>query len=206
MTHAAPLPGLDVGVFTHEAIYTPGAYLDFQSRVRELIAAGDRGGALMLWNSVVEVLHHPARQGWALHGERELPLLRVAPCVGYSRARCHNQRGGFRFPWIGVWTRRSVLAQPGAHPVRASVAYHGDPERFTLAEVQAVGTSLTADDLVPPYVHPLSLLSPALARALGGSTRERTCLSPSVRSLRLGGPLSQPRRVKALQLQGVAPG
>ena len=37
MTHAAPLPGLDVGVFTHKAIYTPGAYLDFPSRVRELI-------------------------------------------------------------------------------------------------------------------------------------------------------------------------
>ena len=86
----------------------------------------------------------------ALHGEWEFPPLRVVPCIDYSRARCLHQRGSFRFPWIGTWTRRSVLAQPGADPVRASVAYHGAPERFTPAEVQAMETSLTADDLVPP--------------------------------------------------------
>ena len=41
MTHVAPAPGLEVAIFTHKAVYTPGAYLDFESRVREVLAVGD---------------------------------------------------------------------------------------------------------------------------------------------------------------------
>ena len=33
------------------------------------------------------------------------------PCT-----RCERRLGGFRFPWLGTWTRRAVVAQTGTSP------------------------------------------------------------------------------------------
>ena len=46
----------------------------------------------------------------------DLPPLRRMPCCQNHCFRCENRRGGFQFPFIGIWTRRAVLSRRGATP------------------------------------------------------------------------------------------
>ena len=169
MSHAPLVPGRDVAIYTESSVLTPATYADFVSRVRELLLAGERASALTLWESVVEILHHPARGGQQLLGFPDFPPLRVAPCVDMECARCQGQRGGFRFPWRGEWSRRRSVVREGVDPSAAWAAYHGDRSLLALEEVQALAAGPTRDSIVPPDVqslvdaslHPLSCLSVA---------------------------------------------
>ena len=61
-----------------------------------------------------------------------LPPLEECLCTLSPCPRCEQGRGGFRFPWLGIWTRRSVLAQPGASPAEVWSGYHANLERLDL--------------------------------------------------------------------------
>ena len=107
--------GVDVAVHCNEALLSAGALLDFRAHVEGLLARGGRAGALVVWESVVVFIHEPhiPDAEFVVDG---LPPLEECPCTLSPCPRCEQGRGGFRFPWLGVWTRRSVLAQPGASP------------------------------------------------------------------------------------------
>ena len=55
-------------------------------RASALLAAGRRDAAIVLWESVVEILHHPARGGQQLLGSRLPPLYRPGPWLWWSQA------------------------------------------------------------------------------------------------------------------------
>ena len=96
--------GVDVAVHCDEAL------LKSRAHVEGLLARGGRAGALALWESVVVFIHEPhiPDAEFVVDG---LPPLEECPCTISPCPRCEQGRGGFRFPWLGIWTRRSVLAQ-----------------------------------------------------------------------------------------------
>ena len=108
----------DVATHTAHAVLSAAAFADFQSEVVRLQAAGDGRGAVRLWTSAVEVVHKP----WGrlpMVRPPGLPPLRWSPCMDATCQRCLEQKGGFKFPWLGPWTRRRVLVAHGITPAEA---------------------------------------------------------------------------------------
>ena len=107
------VPGVDLAVHTDRPLLSAGAYLDFKRHVGTLLEQGNHGQA-RLWLSAVEVLHAPFMQTpLPVVDSGEIPHLQFAPCTDDQCARCDLSLGGFKFPFIGTWCRRAVLAQEG---------------------------------------------------------------------------------------------
>ena len=51
--------------------------------------------------------------------------------------RCDTRRGGFRFPFVGIWAKMSVLAQTREGPQAVWDRYHGCEEIFELLAAQS---------------------------------------------------------------------
>ena len=103
----------------------------------------------------MEVLHAPFVQApLPLVDSGEIPHLRFAPCIDAQCARCDGSLGGFKFPFIGTWCRRAVLAQEGASADEAWAAYHGcyEGDRLSEAMVAEAGSGLRAQDIISMYV------------------------------------------------------
>ena len=87
-----------------------------------------------------------SRSAWFAGGGRRgtASLLGAATHpLGAMPGGCREGRGGFRFPWIGVWSRRHCVAMPGATAAQAWIAYHGSPspmERLSLEWLALPGT------------------------------------------------------------------
>ena len=89
------------------------AWLDFKQHIIRVQARGDRVAALRLWQSVGMVLHLPPGDGESAFEVPGLPPILLLPCTEEQCQRCRDRVGGFRFPWIGIWTQRHVLARGG---------------------------------------------------------------------------------------------
>ena len=65
-------------------------------------------------------------------------------------------RGGFQFPFIGVWTRRAVFPRDGATVAATWNSYHGTPdERLDLLAVNMYASGKSVADFVPNHMESL---------------------------------------------------
>ncbi len=138
------------GVATHtaHAVLSSAAFADFQAEVVRLQTNGDARGAVRLWTSAVEIIHKP----WGrlpMVRPPGLPPLRWAPCMDATCGRCLAQQGGFKFPWLGPWTRRRVLVAHGITPFEAWEALAASDTRLDCVLVAAYGSGLSAEDISP---------------------------------------------------------
>ena len=97
--------GAHVAMFTATEVLSAAAFLEFRPQVDALLAQGGWAGALRLWSSVVMFEHMP-------------PSTR--PGDGPSVCpRCDQGRGGYLFPWIGIWNHRGTVVPSGLTPQQA---------------------------------------------------------------------------------------
>ena len=78
-----------------------------------------------------------------------MPPIRRIPCAEVPCTRCERRLGGFRFPWVGTWTRRAVVVQAG---VAAWDAYHANPATFDLLGLQMVRSPLDREAISPAHL------------------------------------------------------
>ena len=135
-------------VHTTDCILHPAARIDFEQHVRLLWEAGRKDEAETLWNSVVEVQHQPAPRAPILHGT-DLPAMAAVPCTEPECERCANRRGGFRFPWIGIWCKNGVLVRHGVPPQTAWTHWTQSTGFLDLLQLQMHGSGLSRANLVP---------------------------------------------------------
>ena len=135
-------------VHTTDCILHPAARIDFEQHVRLLWEAGRKDEAETLWNSVVEVQHQPAPRAPILHGT-DLPAMAAVPCTEPECERCANRRGGFRFPWIGIWCKNGVLVRHGVPPQTAWTHWSQSTGHLDLLQLQMHGSGLSRANLVP---------------------------------------------------------
>ena len=99
------------------------------------------------------------------HSTNHTSLMRSLLLTGYPpwrnalalfpRAHDVRGRGGFRFPWLGIWTRRSVLAQPDASPAEVWCGYYANPERLDLLLLAPLASGRMRADFLPEHVERL---------------------------------------------------
>ena len=142
-----PMPSSSA-VHTTDCILHPAARIDFEQHVRLLWEAGRKDEAETLWNSVVEVQHQPAPRAPILHGT-DLPAMAAVPCTEPECERCANRRGGFRFPWIGIWCKNGVLVRHGVPPQTAWTHWTQSTGFLDLLQLQMHGSGLSRANLVP---------------------------------------------------------
>lgn len=102
--------GITVAMHTDVAILHAAAVTEFLGHVQR--SNNQREEAMELWQSVVEVVHFPHHQAmcWKpLASDQcyrsDVPIQNVADA---------SRNGvGFRFPWLGVWTRCGTLVRTG---------------------------------------------------------------------------------------------
>ena len=142
------IPGVHVAIHTRAEILHTAAWMDFANYICQLLGAGRLREARLLWESVVEVIHIGTDPSIDLMGFPELPGLLRMPCMESPCVRCSTRRGGFRFPWIGIWTRVAVLAQPGDQPSEAWTRYHGAEAQLSSCGFSAFHRAWELVDLV----------------------------------------------------------
>jgi hypothetical protein len=126
------IPGVHVAEILHTA-----AWMDFSNYVRSLLQLGRVAEARCLWESVVGVIHNGTNPNLQVLGIPELPGVLRAPCMESPYVRCDARRGGFRFPFVGIWAKTSVLAQTREGPQTVWDRYHGCEEIFELLAAQS---------------------------------------------------------------------
>ena len=102
--------GITVAMHTDVAILHAAAVTEFLGHVQR--SNNQREEAMELWQSVVEVVHFPPPPGNVLEAPGFRPMLQIG-CADPECRRCLKKRGGFRFPWLGVWTRPGTLVRTG---------------------------------------------------------------------------------------------
>ena len=96
-----------------------------------LFAAWASYEAALLWGSVLEIQHVPPVPADVLDAlPPGIPPIRVVPCVDMGCARCREGRGGYQFPFLGTFSRRSVLVAPGTSPSDAWEQHHANGVRY----------------------------------------------------------------------------
>ena len=135
-------------VHTRDPILHAAARIDFEHHVRSLLATGRKNEAETLWESVFEVQHQPAPRAPILDGTG-LPPMAAMACTVRGCERCTNRAGGFRFPWIGIWSKTGVLVQPGVHPQTAWTTWAQSTGHLDLLQLQIHGSGLSRSQLLP---------------------------------------------------------
>ena len=146
-------PGVDVAVHTYEPLLATAAWLDTAQHLRALMAAGQTVAAWRIFASVVEIRHAPA--GPVLSSTIPgLPPFRRVPCVAADCARCREGRGGFQFPFVGLWTRRGVFPPPDANGAEAweRLARWLATETCDLLSLEAVRSGISVLEICPTHV------------------------------------------------------
>jgi len=64
-------------------------------------------------------------------------------------ARCREHRGGFRFPWLGVWLCCCLVVQPGMSPADAWMALGERQELMDIMLVEVYASGFYLRDLMP---------------------------------------------------------
>ena len=120
-----------------------GALLEFRARLRELVAAGEHHEAALLWGSVLEIQHYPPPPPRLIEGLFPgVPAVRTMPC---SEVGCQRRPRGFRFPFVGTYTRSSVVV--AAH---AWEDFHSHKvPRLAAVDVLNLASGLWPTDLLP---------------------------------------------------------
>ena len=140
--------GVTTAVHTDAVILHSAAVVDFIGWVRTLVENGHMEDAAELWDSVAEVVHAPVPES-PLREFASLPPMRRIPCCVEDCARCREHRGGFRFPWLGVWSRRSLVVQPGMSPADAWMALRERQELMDIMLVEVYASGFYLRDLMP---------------------------------------------------------
>ena len=149
----------------NEPVLHAAAYTAFESHIQKLLEQGQRELALQLWGSVVEIKHLPIGEP-TLAQVQGMPPMRWTVCCQAECVRCEHHRGGYQFPWIGIWTKPGTLVQHGASAVEAWQRYGEIDGTMDLLQVNMVASGLQADDLCPrPWFSTLQLASPSLGCA-----------------------------------------
>lgn len=139
---------MTTAVHTDTQILHSAAVVDFIGWVRTLVENGHMEDAAELWDSVAEVVHMPVPES-PLREFASLPPMRRIPCCVEDCTRCREQRGGFRFPWLGVWSRRSLVVQPGMSPSDAWMALGERQELMDIMLVEVYASGFYLRDLMP---------------------------------------------------------
>ena len=162
--------GVTQAVHTDVPLLSAAAITEFMGQVQQLEASGQRDAALELWCSAVEVVHMPPPPGNILQVPGFPPMLQVG-CSEANCRRCAEQRGGFKFPWIGSWTRRGTLVRSNATPEEAWQEHSRQGDTLDLLMVEANASGWRLSDLVPPQWRTImDLLGPG--DVPGSATRE----------------------------------
>ena len=108
------LPGIDIPAATKASILHAAAFLDFKQHVVRLAREGHDLAAYTCWMHAVEIRH--SRFVIPTTSESELfpPLVKM-PCCKSECQRCAAHLGGFKFPWLGLWSSRGVIILPDVH-------------------------------------------------------------------------------------------
>ena len=147
------IPGIHVAVHTEEQLLSAGAWMDFSQYVTTLVLAGRMDEARVLWGSVFEVVHLGVDPAMPVLQDPRLPPLRRIPCCVKPCRRCESALGGFKFPFVGLWTRRAVFAQVGASAAETWDAFLRWPdEKLDLVAVQAAASGLSVPDFIPSHM------------------------------------------------------
>ena len=106
--------GTSLAAYTRYQVIHAAAWMEFSAHLQELVAEGREREALRLWASVVELVHLGSPgQPLSIAG---FPPVRRFVCTNIPCARCTERRGGFQFPWVGVWNRRCLLVPSPLSP------------------------------------------------------------------------------------------
>eukprot|EP00434_Breviolum_minutum_P039089 symbB.v1.2.034695.t1/scaffold4526.1/size39880/1 len=140
--------GVTTAVHTDTQILHSAAVVDFIGWVRTLVENGHLEDAAELWDSVAEVVHMPVPES-PLREFASLPPMRRIPCCVEDCTRCRDQRGRFRFPWLGVWSRGSLVVQPGMSPSDAWMALGERQELMDIMLVEVYASGFYLRDLMP---------------------------------------------------------
>ena len=150
LTQGMTTPGVHVAIHSSARVLSAAAWLDFAEHVRKLVDQGLVLEARTLWDSVFEVIHEGCDPEMAVLEVAYLPCIRRIPCSATPCTRCEQGRGGFVFPWVGIWTRRAVLAFEGETPQQVWARYHATPdERCDLLACAMVASGRSLEDFVP---------------------------------------------------------
>ena len=147
------VPGIDIAIHTNEALLSTGAWMDFASHVRKLSFMGKHDEARRLWDSVFEVVHLGIDPSTPVLQQLDMPPIRRVPCCCSNCERCSHGRGGFKFPFIGVWTRRAVFPRDGATVAATWDRYHATPdETMDLLALNMLASGSCVEDFAPPHM------------------------------------------------------
>ena len=96
-------------------------------------------------------MFHRFRQMCLMPCRQAFPPIRVVPCVDMGCARCREGRGGYQFPFLGTFSRRSVLVAPGTSPSDAWEQYHANAATLSGIEVLGLFSRLWPTDFLPSH-------------------------------------------------------
>ena len=159
------IPGVHTALHTNEALLSAGALMDFNQHIHELCHCGRWFQARKLWMSVFEVVHLAVDPATPVVQPRDLLPLLTMPCCESPCLRRENKRGGFQFPFVGIWTRRAILFERGASPAETWALAQADHGTLDLVAVHMHSSGLEIQDFVPPH---LARLSARLALGMDG--------------------------------------
>ena len=148
---ASVIPAVHVAMHTRAEILHTAAWMDFSNYVRGLLHAGRAAEARLLWESVVEAIHNGTNPNVEILGIPEVPGVCRIPCMESPCVRCDTRRGGFQFPFVGIWTRTAVLARAGDTAQCVWERYHASGETFELLALQRVASGVTHEQLLPSH-------------------------------------------------------
>ena len=138
--------GTSLAAYTRYQVIHAAAWMEFSAHLQELVAEGREREALRLWASVVELVHLGSPgQPLSIAG---FPPVRRFVCTNIPCARCADRRGGFQFPWVGVWNRCCLLVQEGLGPAVAWQRYHASAARLDRLALQWIAFDLGPLDIL----------------------------------------------------------
>ena len=142
-----------LAVHTNERVLHPAAMLDYRARLRELVAAGSSYEAALLWARLPRssMLHHPLQM--YLTSCRQVSLRSVSCLAWTEDVSVAGRSGGYQFPLIGIFSRRSVVVAPGTSPSAAWEHYHGHAATLSGMQVLGLASGLWPTDLLPDHAN-----------------------------------------------------
>ena len=132
----------------HQLLHA-AAWAEFSSHVASLRAAGKHEEVARLCRSVVEIQHLPITVGLERTQPGMQPVAQAVCCQDPCQ-RCSENRGGFRFPWVGTWTRRGTIVVPGSSAAEAWDRHSRVEGTLDLLELEMLGDEKTPADFSPP--------------------------------------------------------
>ena len=146
---SGPLMSHKVLVHTSDKVLHPGARHDFQRHVESLVKHGQRETAAELWSAVAEVQHLPVPEVPVLDNQELGPMAAIV-CTEQECIRCREHRGGYRFPWLGRWSRSAALPKEGADAPGAWHEWSSCETRLDLLQLAMHDSGWRLQDFLPP--------------------------------------------------------